>query len=29
MDFGELGAVTWFEDRQTGKEYEVNANTPV
>lgn len=29
MDFGEWGAVTWFEDLQTGKQYEVNANTPV
>ena len=29
MDFGEWGAVTWFEDRQTGKQYEVYAKTPV
>lgn len=29
MDFGEWGAVTWFNDHETGKQYEVSAKTPV
>lgn len=29
LDFGEWGGVTWFEDKQTGKQYEIGATTPI
>ncbi|EDM42816.1 hypothetical protein SCB49_00010 [unidentified eubacterium SCB49] len=29
LDFGEWGGVTWFKDKQTGKQFEIGATTPV
>ncbi|WP_206743812.1 hypothetical protein, partial [Cochleicola gelatinilyticus] len=29
LDFGEWGGVTWFKDKQTGKQYEIGATSPV
>lgn len=29
LDFGEWGGVTWFKDKQTGKQFEIGATTPI